>query len=478
MIDVLKIVILILFPIVLFTQTWTDPINISPNMPGLDNQPDLCIDKNGTLHCVFTHKLESNWRKIYYSKSTDDGATWTTPEDISLNPDTSLMNPHIIADTNNILYVTYDYNTGNPAMTLIYLKTFDGNQWSEPFVVSEGMFNSDHNYLYIDNNNRIYVFWFYINQLMYYRYFENNTWSDIICPYPGDHKWGLLSAVIDDNNNIHCIGSYSDPGPPVIPQSKIYFKYEYLNNYWSDYITISVNVSGGGSDIHVDQQNNPHIAWRQKTIDTGPFNDSTMYTFFNGSNWSEPELVVNDPYDQKIAIDPYNRVHIIDREKLETGHKLLHYQKYGNIWQGFIIDESDIVVNNPAIIENNNVLYITYYECYSDNDCKIKFTRNYLTTGKYSEQQFCNKIRVYPNPFKTETTIEFEIGQRQQIDISIYDLNGKHIKTIDNKEFPPGTYKYKWTSTDKNGKEVKSGLYLVRLQTGRRVITKPVEYVK
>jgi hypothetical protein len=73
----------ILLPVLVFmmtagAQNWTNPVNIS-NMPGLDNQPDLCIDKNGTLHCVFTHKLASNWRKIYYSKSTNDGATWTTP---------------------------------------------------------------------------------------------------------------------------------------------------------------------------------------------------------------------------------------------------------------------------------------------------------------------------------------------------------------------------------------------------------------
>ena len=99
-------IILLFLSLTLPAQTWTNPVNISPNMPGLDNQPDLCIDKSGTLHGVFTHKLESNWRKIYYSKSTDDGQTWTTPEDISLNPDISLMNPHIVSDTSNILYVT------------------------------------------------------------------------------------------------------------------------------------------------------------------------------------------------------------------------------------------------------------------------------------------------------------------------------------------------------------------------------------
>lgn len=267
----------------LLAQTLTDPVNISPNMPGLDNQPDICIDKNGTLHCVFTHKLGQNWRKIYYSKLTDDGATWTTPEDISLNPDTSLMNPHIVADTNNILYVTYDYNDMNPAAILIKLKTFDGNQWSEPFIVSEGMPSSEHNRLYIDHNNRLYIFWVFQTHKTYYRYLENQQWSDIINPYPNDYDLMIYSAVIDSNDNIHCVGYFSDPGPPVFPQSIVYFKYEYLNNFWSDKTIISLNASGGGANI--DIQENPHIAYRQSTIGgSTPYNDSTMYTFYNGTD--------------------------------------------------------------------------------------------------------------------------------------------------------------------------------------------------
>ena len=463
------------------SQTWTDPINISPNLSGLDNQPDLCIDKNGNLHCVFTHKLDNNWRKIYYSKSTNDGATWTTPEDISLNPDTSLMNPHIVADTNNILYVTYDYNTMNPAALLIKLKYFDGNQWSEAFTVSEAMYGSEYNKLFMDHNSRIYVFWIFQTNKTYYRYFENNTWSEIIYPYPGNFNLIFGSAVIDNNNNLLCIGAYSQPGPPVIPQTTIFFKYDYSDDEWSEktFISPPTDYGGaGGMDIDLFSNSFPAVTYRQKTYFTPPYNDSTMYTFFNGTTWSEPELVINDPYEQKIVIDPYNRVHIIDREKLETGTKLVHYTKINNMWQGYIIDEADIVVGNPAMIEIDNVLYLVYFECYSNDDCRIKFTKNYLTTRIKEQFSFLDKINIYPNPFKSYTTIEFELIKENQINLSIYDLSGKQIKTIENKEFSPGTYKLKWLGTDKNGKEVKAGLYLVRLLTGRHVITKPVEYIR
>lgn len=479
----MKFLFIILFPLTLCGQTWTEPINISPNLPGLDNQPDLCIDNNGVLHCVFTHKLASNWRKIYYSKSTDDGLTWTTPEDISLNPDTSLMNPHIVADTNNILYVSYDYNTGNPAAIQVKLKTYDGNQWSGPFIVSNGMYSCHQNQLVIDNNNRVYVFWIFQTNKTYYRYFENNTWSEIIYPYPGNFKLILGSAVIDNNNNLQCVGSYSQPGPPVILQSTIFFKYDYLNDEWSDKTFVSPPTdygSVGGKDIDIFTTELPAITYRQRTYGTGPYNDSTMYTYFDGSTWSEPELVVNDPYEQKIAIDPYNRVHIIDREKLESGYKLVHYTKINDMWQGYIVDIADFYIVLYSLEKSDQKLYIAYYRSDVEGEGDIYFSCYDIVTGQNegNKQNSIQELNIYPNPFINETTIEFTINKQRQIKISIYDLGARHVKTIVNKEFSPGTFKYKWNGTDKNGKEVKAGLYLVRLLTGRHVVTNPVEYVK
>jgi hypothetical protein len=451
-------------------------------MPSLDNQPDLCIDKNGTLHCVFTRKLASNWRKIYYSKSTNDGATWTTPEDISFNTDTILYSPHIVVDSNNRLYVTYDYNTGNPAALLIKLKYFEGGQWSEAFTVSEGMYGSEYNQLLIDKNNRLYVFWIYQTEKTYYRYFENSNWSEIFYPYPGIFYWILSSAVIDDNNNILCVGSFSNPVPPVIVQNTIFFRYDYSNNQWSEKTFISPSTdygSDGGLDIDLFSTNLPAVTYRQKTYFSGTSSDSTMYTFFDGSSWSEPELVVNDPFEQQIVIDHNNRVHIIDREKLETGTKLVHYQKINDLWQGYIIDEAENLTSFPELYENNGKLYLVYNKSNVPEITDVYITKFNIVTGMDSEfNQVVDQFKTYPNPFSTVATIEFNTSKETDINISIYGLDGKQIKTIDQKRFSPGIHTYKWNGTDKNGKEVNPCLYLIRLQAGRHVITKPVEKVK
>jgi hypothetical protein len=476
----IPLLVLYFFSCFTFAQTWTAPINISPNLPGLDNQPDLCIDKNGTLHCVFTHKLASNWRKIYYSKSTNDGETWSIPEDISLNPDTSLMNPHIVADTNNILYVTYDYNTGNPAATLVKLKTFNGTNWSDAFTVSDGLYSCHQNKLIFDKNDKLYVFWSYQTDFTYYRYFENGQWSEIFSPYPEQGVLETMSVAVDSENNLHCVGWAIDNGGPYA----IYFAY--LNDsFWTDWSILSPPTdfgSSGGGDIALMNNDLPSITYRQKSYGTPPNNDSTMYTYFNSSTWSEPELVVNDPYEQKIALDPYNRVHIIDREKLETGTKLVHYQKINDMWQGYIIDEADNYTGFPDLTSANGQLYLVYNKSDIPEITDIFISKYDITTGISREPDLSgiNALNIYPNPFKTQTTIEFETSKQQQINISIYNLSGKKIITLMNENTKPGTYRLIWNGKGKNGKEdwVIPGLYLLRLQSGRNIITKPVEYVK
>ncbi|MEN8224512.1 MAG: sialidase family protein, partial [Bacteroidota bacterium] len=204
----MKLLILIFLPITVFAQNWTEPVNISYDMSILDNQPDLCIDKNGRLHCVFTHKLDNNWRKIYYSQSTDYGFSWIIPEDISLNTDLSLLNPHVKADSNNNIYVSWDYNTGNPEQTQIYIKKYNGTYWEEAVNITPNEPESHGNALVIDNNNRLYCFWGKggYNSNTYYKYLENDKWSETICPYPGNHYWAFTDFAVDDFNNIHCIG--------------------------------------------------------------------------------------------------------------------------------------------------------------------------------------------------------------------------------------------------------------------------------
>ncbi len=93
-------------------------------MEGKDQLPDFCLDNNGVIHCVWVHVYETNFSKIFYCKSYDDGLTWTIAEDISFNDEKRLSQPHIVCDSQNNLHITYDYGTDNPYETMVYYKKF------------------------------------------------------------------------------------------------------------------------------------------------------------------------------------------------------------------------------------------------------------------------------------------------------------------------------------------------------------------
>jgi len=74
-------------------------------------------------------------------------------------------------------------------------------------------------------------------------------------------------------------------------------------------------------------------------------------------------------------------------------------------------------------------------------------------------------IGNYPNPFNPETTIEYEIGSRDNgvVHISIFSLTGRSVKTW---AFPvrhPGRQTVRWFGDDDAGNPSPSGMYVLRL---------------
>ncbi len=84
----------------------------------------------------------------------------------------------------------------------------------------------------------------------------------------------------------------------------------------------------------------------------------------------------------------------------------------------------------------------------------------------------------YPNPFNNSINIQFEILNPGNVNINIYDVNGKWITTLVNKNISSGMHLVKWNGLDSRGMEVASGLYLVTMKFGENVKTKTLNLVK
>ena len=75
-------------------------------------------------------------------------------------------------------------------------------------------------------------------------------------------------------------------------------------------------------------------------------------------------------------------------------------------------------------------------------------------------------LHACPNPFNPATRIPFELAADGHVELSIYDVSGRLIRTLCGKRFEAGTHSAAWDGRDKAGRQVSSGVYFCRLKTG------------
>lgn len=71
----------------------------------------------------------------------------------------------------------------------------------------------------------------------------------------------------------------------------------------------------------------------------------------------------------------------------------------------------------------------------------------------------------YPNPFNSSTTIAYELATRQHVNISVYDILGRLVRTLVDDTRSAGSYRIDWDGTDASDRFVASGVYLYRIRT-------------
>jgi hypothetical protein len=72
----------------------------------------------------------------------------------------------------------------------------------------------------------------------------------------------------------------------------------------------------------------------------------------------------------------------------------------------------------------------------------------------------------YPNPFNSQTTIEFSLPRRVHVTLVIYNLLGAEVVRLLDRELAVGEYRIVWDGRDKYGQPVSSGVYMYYLSAG------------
>ena len=100
----------------------------------------------------------------------------------------------------------------------------------------------------------------------------------------------------------------------------------------------------------------------------------------------------------------------------------------------------------------------------------VNHSWNFTITAEFESQkpESYQLAQNYPNPFNATTQIKYDLAakEKQNTRLIIYDVLGRQIRTLVEKEQAAGTYEVIWDGRDEAGKEVASGIYLYKLISG------------
>ena len=84
----------------------------------------------------------------------------------------------------------------------------------------------------------------------------------------------------------------------------------------------------------------------------------------------------------------------------------------------------------------------------------------------------------YPNPFNPVTKLRYDLPENGHVNITIYDMLGREVKTLINQTQDAGYRSIIWDATNDYGKPVSAGMYLYQIQAGEYISTKKMVLLK
>jgi hypothetical protein len=287
--------------------TFGAPIDISRNI-GSSGSPQFAVSGND-VYAVWQAKTTGKYQ-IIFAKSTDGGATFSTPANLS-NTTGDSSYPKIATSGNNI-YITWSYTATNKDYDVLFAKSNDrGSTFSVPVNISNNLGDSGISQMAVSGNN-VYVTW------------ENN----------GLGNFEVFVAKSNDNGN-----TFASP------------------------VNISNDAAPSGAPQIVSSGKNVYVSWMDKT--PGNYDIFVAKSTDAGSTFSAPVNVSNTAKDsgyQQIAMSG-NNVYVVWTETILNKNYDIFFAKSTD---GGVTFSTPVNVSNNvgpsgwALVTAPNNIYVTW----------------------------------------------------------------------------------------------------------------------
>jgi hypothetical protein len=309
---------------------------------------------------------------------------------------------------------------------------------------------------------------------------------------PVDSSWGIYKYILDSSFNAIIVDTI---GEKITHQIKNgWWPPQFLSEtkYWCFFLIVNINYEIGSILVGVSKTLNrivpitfipssPHIynysgRWE---LDNPPHKEFKI--FYLNDEVDNFELIYYGEIKDTCDVFPLGSIinynfyafrnnkglWIESLDRFSGERKILFYKKN--------LDQFGFLITFQYFYLNDKVYFIIGRQ--GENPWswifKIEIDSSFTNVENIRNVSNFNLYQNYPNPFNPSTTIEFDIPERTNVKLVVYDILGREVETLIDKELEPGKYKLNFTSTN-----LPSGVYFYTLRTPKFTKTNKMLLIK
>ncbi len=434
-------------------------------------QPKIVVSGD-TIHVVWwEHWADTitNY-EVMYKRSSDRGETWTQDTILSPLAPGASYSP-VIGVSGPVVYVVWNEEVGD---SILYTRsTNSGREWNIPKTLSSSGFVVDIEV----SGDSVFVYWG-TTTAAYLSISTNCGFSWLPAQQVPKNRAGFSDDIAVHLPFLHLVyGGTTSP-------ADIYYKHSTnIGQTWCDSIMLSENDiwTGQYPSIAVDRDSNIYVDWWDYKNSPYAWTGSIFFrrSLDNSASWDTIQNITT-LYRAKLShITVFeNNVHIVWLDQRDyPGSPFDSFEIYyryssnrGNSW-----GPETRLTNDPndsqdaRLAVNSTGVYLVW----ADNRDLDSLSHNYevwFKRGDYeggiSERKEISpqSFLVYSNPSCGAVRYCWRVLDEERCIIEVFDIQGRKVWSCMRDKAPKGVV---WDGRDKKGKEVRTGVYFIRLRTGK-----------
>jgi hypothetical protein len=284
--------------------------------------------------------------------------------------------------------------------------------------------------------------------------------------YSFSHKEGAASLALDGVND------YVDIGAINLGTKFTFTSWVYIPSGYSKLLTIVANAGSGaltnGFRLFVNTYNTTD---RKIIMETGNGSqtahaETPLSTFvFNG--WNHIAVVADQ-------ISGQAKIYFNGSDMTMLSSMLTNFSTNRTIWLGQMTNN---VAPMPGNLDDtrfyNRLLSATEIASLANTAAgtTLKSTSTALNAGSA-------KVSASPNPFTDELTIDYNLPEDTHVNLAIYDLNGRLIRSLVNENQTEGSHRVVWDAMNSNGNNLHNGIYLIKIESASGIQIEKIIHVQ